>query len=164
MSDNAQVDPLQRDIDRRERLRIPAPRLEYRPLEERVQDFEEACLGFSPETARVEASRCIQCPSPQACVLACPLHNDIPSAMWEISEGKFQQAAAVYRRTSNFPELCGRLCPDEFLCAGSCPVGRFYPEIRLGRLEAVRVEHRPADGPFGGGHDRRCAARVEADR
>jgi glutamate synthase (NADPH/NADH) small chain len=147
MNDSAQVDPLQRDIDRRERLRIPAPRLEYRPLKERVQDFEEACLGFSPETARVEASRCIQCPSPQACVLACPLHNDIPSAMWEISKGNFQQAAAAYRRTSNFPELCGRLCPDEFLCAGSCPVGRFYPEIRLGRLEAFAADdQRQAEG------------------
>lgn len=56
--------------------------------------------------------------------------------MWEISEGNFLKAAAIYRQTSNFPELCGRLCPDESLCEGSCPVGKFYPGIRLGRLEA----------------------------
>ncbi|MGD8998420.1 MAG: FAD-dependent oxidoreductase [Anaerolineae bacterium] len=124
------------DLGDRERLRLPALRLSYRPIEERIQDFEEACQGFTAETARVEASRCIQCPSPPACQLACPLNNDIRGAMREIAQGSFLEAAAIYRKTSNFPELCGRLCPDEVLCAGSCPVGRFYPELRLGRLEA----------------------------
>ena len=94
-------------------MQILAPRLDYRPVEERIKDFNEACLGFSPETARLEASRCVQCPSPQPCLLACPLHNDIPAAMREITEGNFLKAAAIYRQTSNFPELCGRLCPDE---------------------------------------------------
>jgi glutamate synthase (NADPH/NADH) small chain len=124
------------DLGDRERLRLPALRLSYRPVEERIQDFEESCQGFTAETARVEASRCIQCPSPQACLLACPLNNDIRAAMNEIAQGNFLEAAAIYRKTSIFPELCGRLCPDEVLCAGSCPVGRFYPELRLGRLEA----------------------------
>ncbi|MGD2179302.1 MAG: NAD(P)-binding protein, partial [Anaerolineae bacterium] len=136
------------DLGDRERLRLPALRLSYRPVEERIQDFEEACQGFTAETARVEASRCIQCPSPQACQLACPLNNDIRAAMREIAEGNFLEAAAIYRKTSNFPELCGRLCPDEVLCAGSCPVGRFYPELRLGRLEAfVADQQRETAGP-----------------
>ena len=124
------------DLGDRERLELPALRLNYRPVEERIQDFNEACKGFTPETARLEASRCIQCPAPEACLLACPLSNDIPAAMKAIAEGDFLEAASVYRKTSNFPEVCGRLCPDEVLCAGSCPVGRFYPELRLGRLEA----------------------------
>jgi glutamate synthase (NADPH/NADH) small chain len=67
--------------------------------------------------------------------------------MREIAQGNFLEAAAIYRKTSNFPELCGRLCPDEVLCAGSCPVGRFYPELRLGRLEAfVADQQREAVG------------------
>jgi glutamate synthase (NADPH/NADH) small chain len=135
------------DLGDRERLRLPALRLSYRPVEERIQDFEEACQGFTPETARVEASRCIQCPSPEACRLACPLGNDIRGAMREIAEGNFVEAADIYRKTSNFPDVCGRLCPDEVLCAGSCPVGRFYPELRLGRLEAfVSDQQREAGG------------------
>jgi glutamate synthase (NADPH/NADH) small chain len=135
------------DLGDRERLRLPALRLSYRPVEERTQDFEEACQGFTAETARVEASRCIQCPSPPACCLACPLDNDIRGAMREIAQGNFLEAAAIYRKTSNFPEVCGRLCPDEVLCAGSCPVGRFYPELRLGRLEAfVTDQQREAVG------------------
>ena len=131
----------ERVIDRRERLGIPASRLDYRPVQERIQDFDEACLGFSLETAMAEASRCIHCPSPEGCVLACPLHNQIPAAMWEISEGRLLEAAAIYRQTSNFPELCGRLCPDESLCAGSCCVGKHYANIRLGRLEAFVADY-----------------------
>ena len=121
--------------------RILAPRLDYRPVEERITDFDEACLGFSPETARLEASRCIHCPSPQPCMLACPLHNDISTAMLEISEGNFLKAASIYRQTSNFPEMCGRLCPDELLCERACPVGQFDPSIRLGRLEAFVADY-----------------------
>ncbi len=136
MKNHKRTESWERGIDRRERLGIPTSRLDYRPAQERIRDFDEACLGFSTETAMAEASRCIHCPSPEGCVLACPLHNQIPAAMWEISEGHLTEAAAIYRQTSNFPELCGRLCPDESLCAGSCPVGKHYANIRLGRLEA----------------------------
>ena len=136
------------DLGDRERLRLPALRLSYRPIEERIKDFGEACQGFTPESARVEASRCIQCPTPPACRIACPLNNDIRGAMREIAEGNFMEAAAIYRRTSNFPEVCGRLCPDEDLCAGSCPVGRFYPALRLGRLEAFVSDQQREEGGF----------------
>ncbi len=136
-----------RPIDRRSRLYLPASRLDYRPVEERIRDFEEACRGFTEETARAEASRCIQCPAPRGCVLACPLHNDIPQAMWEISQGNFLRAAAIYRQTSNFPELCGRLCPDEALCAGSCGISRHSAAVRMGRLEAFVADYqRRAEG------------------
>jgi glutamate synthase (NADPH) small chain len=148
MSNDIRVESWERRIDRRARLHLPPPRLDYRPVNQRIRDFEEACLGFTPETARMEASRCIQCPEMQACVLACPLHNDIPAAMWEISQGNFIEAARIYRQTSNFPELCGRLCPDEFLCAGSCGVGKLHPSVRLGRLEAYVAEEQRRKGNF----------------
>jgi glutamate synthase (NADPH/NADH) small chain len=61
--------------------------------------------------------------------------------MWEICQGNILAAAEIYRQTSNFPELCGRLCPDECLCAGSCGVGKFHPDIRLGRLEAFVADY-----------------------
>lgn len=148
MSNEMRVESWERDIDRRARLHLLPPRLDYRPINERIRDFEEACLGFTHETARLEASRCIQCPELQACVLACPLHNDIPSAMWEISQGNFVEAARIYRQTSNFPELCGRLCPDEFLCAGSCGVGKRHRTVRLGRLEAFVADEQRRSGAY----------------
>ena len=148
MTNNIPMDEVEtREIDRREQLHLPAKRLDYRPVKERIRDFEEACQGFSEEAAMAEASRCIQCPSPRGCVLACPLNNDIPHAMWEISEGNFLEAAAIYRRTSNFPELCGRMCPDETLCAASCGVARHAAGVRMGRLEAFVADYqRNAEG------------------
>ncbi|MDE3090199.1 MAG: NAD(P)-dependent oxidoreductase [Chloroflexota bacterium] len=69
------------------------------------------------------------------------MHNDIPLAMWHISQGEFLQAAAVYRSASNLPEVCGRVCPQEVLCQGSCVVGkRDYP-VFLGKLESFVTDY-----------------------
>ena len=123
------------DIDRKARLKIPRQHVPKQKPEERVLNFDEVYLGFDEETAKIEASRCLQCPDFSGCTLACPLHNDIPRAMWHISRGEFLEAAQVYRETSNLPEVCGRVCPQEKLCQGSCVVGkRDYP-VFLGKLE-----------------------------
>ncbi len=123
------------DIDRKARLKIPRQHVPKQKPEKRVLNFEEVYLGFDEETAQIEASRCLQCPDLSGCTLACPLHNDIPRAMWHISRGEFLEAAQVYRETSNLPEVCGRVCPQEKLCQGSCVVGkRDYP-VFLGKLE-----------------------------
>src|ERR671937_73917 len=122
-------------IDRKARLRIESQHVEKRPAEVRVCDFGEVSIGFDSVTARIEATRCIQCPTPAPCQQACPLHNDIPLAMWKISEGDFVGAAQVYRQTSPLPEICGRVCPQEVLCQGSCVVGTRDLPVRLGKLE-----------------------------
>ena len=139
MNKQTRFETWKHDIDHKARLRIPAPRLDYRPAEEPTLDFDEACLGFSLDTAREEASGCFQCSEPHGCVLACPFHNDIPTAMWEVSQGNFFEAAAILRETSDFPEFCDRLTSDECLCAGSCGVGKFHPDVRLGWLEALSL-------------------------
>jgi glutamate synthase (NADPH) small chain len=124
------------DINRKARLRIPRQKVPKQPAEERVLNFAEVYLGFDAEHARIEAERCLQCPDPSPCQTSCPLHNDIPLAMWHIYQGEFVEAARVYRQTSNLPEICGRVCPQEKLCQGSCVVGkRDYP-VYLGKLES----------------------------
>jgi glutamate synthase (NADPH/NADH) small chain len=123
------------DIDRKSRLKIPRQSVPKQKPDKRVLNFDEVYLGFDAETAKIEAARCVQCPDQSGCTVACPLHNDIPRAMWHISRGEFLQAAEVYRETSNLPEVCGRVCPQEKLCQGSCVVGkRDYP-VFLGKLE-----------------------------
>ena len=123
------------DIDRKARLKIPRQSVPKQKPEKRVLNFDEVYLGFDAETAQIEAARCLQCPDQSGCTVACPLHNDIPRAMWHISRGEFLEAAEVYRETSNLPEVCGRVCPQEKLCQGSCVVGkRDYP-VFLGKLE-----------------------------
>lgn len=123
-------------IDRRERLRYPYFDLDHRPAEQRICDFDEVVISLDPERAMLEASRCIHCPDPAPCVEACPTHNDIPSAMWLIEQGRFLEAAALYRQTSSFPEVCGRVCPHEQLCQGSCVRSKFHEPVLTGALEA----------------------------
>jgi glutamate synthase (NADPH/NADH) small chain len=131
----------ERTVGLRDRLKIPHEPYPKRAPAERLADFEEIVLGYDAETARQEASRCLSCPSPSACMLACPLHNDIPTAMWLIAHGDFQGAAEVYRRTSIFPEICGRVCPQERLCEGACVVGKADEAPSLGKLEMFVADY-----------------------
>lgn len=124
------------DPNRRDRVNIPAvPTPEQEPSE-RVKNFRMVFLGYEEKNAIVEATRCIHCPSPEPCIVACPVHNDIPSALLEIEQGKHDQAADIFRATSNLPEMCGRLCPQEILCEGSCTVGGYDRAVNIGKLEA----------------------------
>ncbi len=128
-------------IDRRERLRIPYFDLDHRPAELRICDFEDVVVALDSERAMQEASRCIHCPDPAPCVEACPAHNDIPSAMWLIENGRFLEAAGLYRQTSSLPEICGRVCPHEQLCQGSCVRSKFHEPVLTGALEAFVTDY-----------------------
>jgi glutamate synthase (NADPH/NADH) small chain len=128
-------------IDRRERLRLPYFDLDHRPVEQRICDFDEVVVSLDPDRAIEEASRCVHCPDPAPCVEACPTHNDIPSAMWLIENGRFLEAAGLYRQTSSLPEICGRVCPHEQLCQGSCVRSKFHEPVQTGALEAFVVDY-----------------------
>ena len=128
-------------IDRKERARILSLEVSTRPAIERICDFEDVVIPMTPEQAMLEASRCVQCPDPAPCMLACPTHNDIPSAMWLIEQGKFLEAAALYRQTSSMPEICGRVCPQEQLCAGSCSRDKSTSSVLTGPLEAFVTDY-----------------------
>jgi len=123
-------------IDRKSRARVPSLDLEYRSVEERICDFKDVIIPLDPEWAMAEAARCIHCPDPAPCVQACPAQNDIPSAMWLIEQGKFEEAAQLYRQTSSLPELCGRVCPHDNLCQGSCVRNHYNEPVQTGALEA----------------------------
>lgn len=123
-------------IDRKARARLPSMDITKRPAYQRVCDFDDICIPWTNEEAMFEASRCVQCPDPAPCVEACPLHNDIPSAMWLIEQGEFLEAAKIYRQTSSIPEICGRVCPQEVLCEGSCSHIKSHASVLTGNLEA----------------------------
>ncbi len=135
-------------IDRKERANKPFHDLTLRPAEERVCDFEDVVIEFSAERAMVEASRCIHCPDPAPCMLACPTHNDIPSAMWLIEQGRFKEAADIYHKTSSLPEICGRVCPHEKLCQGSCVLNKHHEPVLTGQLEVFALEWERRNDPY----------------
>lgn len=108
--------------------------------EARIRNFDEVYLPWTSEMVRKEAARCLQCPS-RACVDACPLGNDIPGALRLAERGEFDRAAKVFRRTSNFSEICSRLCPQRAQCEGACPhpqAGR--PSVAVGRIESFLAD------------------------
>jgi glutamate synthase (NADPH/NADH) small chain len=123
-------------IDRKSRARLPSLDIAHRTARERVCDFDDICIPMTNEEAMFEASRCVHCPDPAPCVEACPTHNDIPTAMWLIEQGEFLEAAQLYRQTSSLPEICGRVCPQEVLCQGSCSHIKAHASVLTGALEA----------------------------
>jgi len=128
-------------IDRRARLRVPYLDIDHRSAQERVCDFNDVAIPMDAERAMLEASRCIHCPDPAPCVVACPTHNDIPSAMWLIEQGQFLDAAKLYRQTSSLPEICGRVCPHEQLCQGSCVRNKAHEPVLTGALEVFVTDY-----------------------
>lgn len=121
-------------IDRKARLKIPPQRMPKQEPSGRVHNWDETYLGFDLEAAKLEAQRCIQCPA-APCTRACPVHNDIPGAFLKLENGDVIGAANVFRETSNLPEICGRICPQESLCEGHCVVGKNNIPVQIGKLE-----------------------------
>ncbi len=136
------------EIDRKDRVNKPFQDLPLRDPQERVRDFDDVVIPFSPEQAMLEAARCIHCPDPAPCMSACPVHNDIPSAMWLIEKGNFKEAAEIYHQTSSLPEMCGRVCPHEQLCQGSCVLNKMNKPIHTGQLEVFAIEWEHLNDPY----------------
>jgi glutamate synthase (NADPH/NADH) small chain len=122
-------------IDRKARMKIPSQPVPKQDAKQRVNNWDEVYLGYDLPIAQLEATRCIQCPS-APCQKACPLHNDIPGAFLKLEDGDVAGAAEVFRRTNPAPDMCGRLCPQEQLCEGSCVVGKKGIPVAIGKLES----------------------------
>ncbi len=133
-SDNPETISL--DPSRKDRVHIPPGPPPEQPPSERLKNFQMVFTGYDEKQAVVEATRCIHCPATEPCILGCPLHNNIPKALIAIELNKYDEAANIFRLTSNFPEVCGRLCPQEALCEGSCTVAGYDRPVNIGKLEA----------------------------
>jgi glutamate synthase (NADPH/NADH) small chain len=140
--------PSPKEINRKERLALPDTVIRKQDPAERINNFNEVCLPFDEESAREAARRCIQCPG-AVCVKKCPLHNDIPLALWQIERGEFEEAARVFRMTSNMSEVCGRVCPQIVQCEGSCVyVKKGRAPVAIGRLEAFVADYLKQNNGF----------------
>ena len=100
----------------------------------RARNFDEVCYGYSVEEAMLEATRCLGCKNPM-CMTACPVSVKIPSFISFVKEGKFAEAAGVIAQDSSLPAICGRVCPQESQCEGSCILGKKGQPVAIGKLE-----------------------------
>lgn len=117
--------------------RQPMP--EQEPLV-RARNFDEVPFGYSPETAMLEASRCLQCKKPK-CVEGCPVNVKIPEFIAFIVEGDFGAAARKLKETNALPAVCGRVCPQESQCESKCVLGKKGEPVAIGRLERFAADY-----------------------
>ncbi len=134
------------------------PRVPVREQDPKVRatNFEEVCYGYNAEEAQLEATRCLNCKNPR-CVAACPVSVQIPNFIAHVAAGNFAEAAAVIAKDSSLPAVCGRVCPQETQCEGSCILGVKGEPVAIGKLErfvadwsrengGVKPEIAPANG------------------
>jgi glutamate synthase (NADPH) small chain len=100
----------------------------------RRQNFGEVALGYTPELAVEEARRCLQCKKP-LCVPNCPVQVSIPEFIQAVAQGDFAQGARILKHKNALPSVCGRVCPQEEQCEGTCALTRRGGQIAIGRLE-----------------------------
>ena len=114
--------------------RIPRVPVREQDPKVRATNFEEVCFGYNAEEAQLEASRCLNCKNPR-CVSACPVHVNIPGFISHVATGDFKGAAEVIGHDSSLPSVCGRVCPQESQCEGSCVLGIKSEPVSIGKLE-----------------------------
>ncbi|NMC48746.1 MAG: FAD-dependent oxidoreductase, partial [Desulfovibrio sp.] len=113
---------------------VPRTPMPEQPAARRRKNFSEVALGYDLSMAVTEASRCLQCKKP-ACVKGCPVEVNIKDFVGLLAKGDVDAAFAVIKATNSLPAVCGRVCPQENQCEGSCILGKKGEPVAIGRLE-----------------------------
>lgn len=105
-----------------------------KPLKIRKIEFVEIYEPFSETQAKSQADRCLSCGNPY-CEWKCPVHNYIPNWLKLANEGRIMEAADLAHQTNSLPEVCGRVCPQDRLCEGSCTLNDEFGAVTIGNIE-----------------------------
>ena len=128
-----------------------------RAADERRSDFEEIYREFARDNAATQASRCSQCGVP-FCQVHCPVQNNIPDWLKMTAEGRLEEAYELSAATNSFPEVCGRICPQDRLCEGNCVIEQStHGTVTIGAVEKYITETAFAKGwvkPVAPAHER----------
>ena len=110
-----------------------------RGVMERIKDFDEVYTIFDKHKASEQSDRCIGCGDPY-CHNKCPLHNIIPAWLKQTAEKDIELAFNISNETSPFPEILGRICPQDVLCEGACTLNDTHGAITIGSIETYISE------------------------
>jgi glutamate synthase (NADPH/NADH) small chain len=114
-----------------------------RPVEERIEDYEELYQPFSDEKLVNQAARCMDCGVPM-CHSGCPIGNIIPDFNDLVYRHHWEDAYERLQATNNFPEFTGRLCPAP--CEEACVLGINEPPVTIENIEKAIIEKAFSEG------------------
>ncbi|HMB31231.1 MAG TPA: NADPH-dependent glutamate synthase [Desulfohalobiaceae bacterium] len=120
--------------------KIPRQDMPEQDPQIRKRNFDEVPIGYTPELAQSEASRCMQCKKP-SCVEGCPVNIDIPGFIKHIYDGDFTKAIRKIWEKNSLPAVCGRVCPQEAQCEGQCILGKKDKPVAIGNLERFAADY-----------------------
>ena len=120
--------------------KLPRQKMVEQAPEVRRKNFEEVPLGYSPEDAKKEASRCLQCKKP-SWIDGCPVGIDIPGFIQLIEQGEFTRAIRKIWEKNSLPAICGRVCPQEVQCEELCILGKKDDPVAIGHLERFAADY-----------------------
>lgn len=125
--------------------KVPRQRIPEQDHHLRIKNFDEVPLGYTPELAKLEASRCLQCKKP-LCRAGCPVGIDIPAFIKLIAEGDFVGSARKLKEYNSLPAVCGRVCPQEDQCEKVCIVTKKAASVAIGNLERFAADYERNNG------------------
>ena len=129
-------------------MKIKRATAAYRPVCERVKDYNEVAILRPPERSQEQASRCMDCGTP-FCHGACPLGNYIPEWNDVVVAGQWKKAFELLDATNTMPEVTGRVCPA--LCEYGCVLGVNDEAVTIRENELAIIEY-GSPGPPSPGH------------
>ncbi|MFC0409436.1 NAD(P)-dependent oxidoreductase [Roseomonas elaeocarpi] len=115
-------------------VRLQQHQPDKREAQARREDFGEIYAPFATARAEEQASRCSQCGVP-FCQVHCPLNNNIPDWLKLTAENRLEEAYEIAAATNTFPEVCGRVCPQDRLCEGNCVIEKGFESVTIGAVE-----------------------------
>lgn len=134
------VAPSANPLTLKERMRVPRQPMPEQEAAKRSTRFTEVNLGYSPELARQEALRCLEC-AKATCMQRCPVGVKVKEFVQLIVAGDFLAAAAKIREDNVLPAITGRVCPQEDHCEAGCTLGKKVKPLGVGYLERFVADY-----------------------
>lgn len=109
--------------------------------EERIRNFDEVALGYTPQIAKEEADRCLNCKN-APCMSGCPVGVHIPDFIACVKKGDIEGAYRTLKKDNNLPAVCGRVCPQENQCEKHCVrKDKLGGSVAIGNLERYVADY-----------------------
>ena len=119
-------------------LEYPQEKPPYRPVEERIHDYQEVEQFLPKDRLEIQAARCMDCGIPYCHVFGCPVVNRIPEWNDMVHRKQWRKALALLHATCNLPEITGRVCPAP--CEAACTLSINLPPVTIRHIELQIVE------------------------